>query len=100
MIDLNHHLLTGGLGVGHKTLDEIREISGGYLFHSKLTGAGGGGCAITLIPKGFNNRLIINNNFFIYLLYYINNMIFHFYRNVISISIIIITPSYHLILVI
>jgi mevalonate kinase len=52
LFDLNHHLLTGGLGVGHASLDNIQKITGELGFHSKLTGAGGGGCAITLIPKG------------------------------------------------
>eukprot|EP00026_Physarum_polycephalum_P002931 Phypoly_transcript_02940.p2 GENE.Phypoly_transcript_02940~~Phypoly_transcript_02940.p2 ORF type:complete len:389 (-),score=58.97 Phypoly_transcript_02940:16-1182(-) len=51
MIDLNHHLLTGGLGVGHASLDNIQKITREFGFHSKLTGAGGGGCAITLVPK-------------------------------------------------
>jgi len=51
LIDLNHHLLTGGLGVGHPSLDAICRTTAEFGFHSKLTGAGGGGCAITLTSK-------------------------------------------------
>ncbi|GAM18023.1 hypothetical protein SAMD00019534_011980 [Acytostelium subglobosum LB1] len=49
MIDMNHALLSGCFGVGHKTLDLIATVSKQFGLHSKLTGAGGGGCAITLL---------------------------------------------------
>lgn len=45
------HLET--LGVSHPTLERIRDRTAQpYGLSSKLTGAGGGGCAVTLIPDG------------------------------------------------
>jgi mevalonate kinase len=47
----NHaHLVT--LGVSHPVLETIREQMAAepYRLSTKLTGAGGGGCAVTLIP--------------------------------------------------
>lgn len=52
-MDENHdHLIT--LGVSHPALEQIKEITikPDYGLHTKLTGAGGGGCAVTLIPDG------------------------------------------------
>jgi hypothetical protein len=49
---LNHGLLNA-MGVGHPALTKVAEASfrhGGMA--CKLTGAGGGGCAITLVPEG------------------------------------------------
>jgi len=48
LIDLNHYLLNS-LGVGHPALEKVREITMQHGLHTKLTGAGGGGCAFTLI---------------------------------------------------
>ncbi|KAL1918897.1 uncharacterized protein VTP21DRAFT_2278 [Calcarisporiella thermophila] len=48
LIDLNQWLLVA-LGVGHPALDKVREVTANYAMHSKLTGAGGGGCALTLV---------------------------------------------------
>ena len=56
LIDLNHHLVNS-LGVGHSTLDKVREITAQFGLHSKLTGAGGGGCALTFIRDGENAEL-------------------------------------------
>lgn len=51
MFSLNHSLLCS-LGVSHRSLEDIvYTLNTHYNLHSKLTGAGGGGCAITLIPK-------------------------------------------------
>ena len=47
-VRLNHCLLNGS-GVGHKSLDEVFATSARHGLACKLTGAGGGGCAITLL---------------------------------------------------
>ena len=52
----NHELLNA-LGVGHPRLDDVVRIaqhSGG--FASKLTGGGGGGCALTFLGTGAPRR--------------------------------------------
>ena len=48
LFTMNHNLLCG-LGVGHSTLTSVFEASQIAGLASKLTGAGGGGCAITLL---------------------------------------------------
>ncbi|KAG0366008.1 Mevalonate kinase [Gamsiella multidivaricata] len=48
LVDVNHGLLAA-LGVSHPALEKVREISAKIGLKSKLTGAGGGGCALTLI---------------------------------------------------
>ncbi|WFD29168.1 cysteine-S-conjugate beta-lyase [Malassezia sp. CBS 17886] len=50
IIDINHLQLTQ-LRVGHAALEQVRAICGAppHGLHTKLTGAGGGGCAITLV---------------------------------------------------
>ncbi|KAF8685702.1 Cystathionine [Rhizoctonia solani] len=55
LMDENHgHLVT--LGVSHPVLEQIKNITAKheYGLHTKLTGAGGGGCAVTLIPDDFS----------------------------------------------
>ncbi|XP_062822626.1 mevalonate kinase-like [Anolis carolinensis] len=49
LIDMNQGHLNA-LGVGHSTLDAVCRVTAGLGLHSKLTGAGGGGCALTLLP--------------------------------------------------
>ncbi|CAG5122928.1 unnamed protein product, partial [Candidula unifasciata] len=49
LVDLNHQILNM-MGVGHQSLDHVVAVARKYGFHSKLTGAGGGGCAFVLIP--------------------------------------------------
>lgn len=47
---LNQHLLNA-LGVGHAAIDRIvQQTRDSHSLSSKLTGAGGGGCVITLLP--------------------------------------------------
>ncbi|KAF8907338.1 cystathionine beta-lyase [Gymnopilus junonius] len=52
----NHeHLVT--LGVSHPSLERIREKTASpHGLTTKLTGAGGGGCAVTLIPDDFKDE--------------------------------------------
>ncbi|XP_059719289.1 mevalonate kinase isoform X6 [Haemorhous mexicanus] len=47
--DINQHHLNV-LGVGHPSLDRLCQVTASHNLHSKLTGAGGGGCGITLLP--------------------------------------------------
>ncbi|XP_058387611.1 mevalonate kinase isoform X3 [Diceros bicornis minor] len=48
LIDMNQHHLNA-LGVGHASLDRLCQVTMAHGLHSKLTGGGGGGCAITLL---------------------------------------------------
>jgi len=49
LIDQNHKLLNT-IGVGHASLDQVAQIAQTSCdYHSKLTGAGGGGCIFTLV---------------------------------------------------
>ena len=53
LVDRNHEILNE-LGVGHAALEAIRTKTAQkpYGLHTKLTGAGGGGCAVTVVPDG------------------------------------------------
>lgn len=55
LIDLNQKLLVT-LGVSHSSLDQICHMTAKYGMHSKLTGAGGGGCAFTLVTPGTGEK--------------------------------------------
>ncbi|XP_078491368.1 mevalonate kinase [Ciona intestinalis] len=57
LLEMNHHLLNS-IGVGHAKLDKIHQSSNDFGFACKLTGAGGGGCAITLIDEGTDARRV------------------------------------------
>eukprot|EP01027_Heterolobosea_sp_BB2_P008293 GEZU01012297.1.p1 GENE.GEZU01012297.1~~GEZU01012297.1.p1 ORF type:complete len:412 (+),score=85.17 GEZU01012297.1:92-1327(+) len=57
LIDVNHHLLCG-IGVGHEKLDTVCRVTRRFGLHSKLTGAGGGGCAFTLLPVGISSATL------------------------------------------
>ncbi|GAA5805260.1 hypothetical protein HPULCUR_010774 [Helicostylum pulchrum] len=48
LVGLNHCLLEG-LGVSHPSLEKVRTITAESGLKTKLTGAGGGGCAVTFI---------------------------------------------------
>lgn len=52
LTDMNHNLLSA-LRVSHPTLDKICLILRECGLHGKLTGAGGGGYAIALVPENF-----------------------------------------------
>lgn len=51
LIDLNQQLLVT-LGVSHTSLDQVCRVTAKHGLHSKLTGAGGGGCTYTLVTPG------------------------------------------------
>lgn len=51
LIDVNHQLLRL-IGVSHPELEVIVQESSALGVHTKLTGAGGGGCALSLISPG------------------------------------------------
>ncbi|OSX57832.1 hypothetical protein POSPLADRAFT_1156013 [Postia placenta MAD-698-R-SB12] len=56
LINENHaHLVS--LGVSHRSLETIRSTTAAEQFRlsTKLTGAGGGGCAVTLVPDDFSD---------------------------------------------
>uniref|UniRef100_A0A673V5S1 Mevalonate kinase n=1 Tax=Suricata suricatta TaxID=37032 RepID=A0A673V5S1_SURSU len=55
LIDMNQHQLNA-LGVGHALLDQLCQVTMAHGLHSKLTGAGGGGCGITLLRPGTGGR--------------------------------------------
>ncbi|KAJ2076587.1 Mevalonate kinase [Coemansia sp. RSA 988] len=57
IVRLNHGLLAT-LGVSHPSLERIREITAARGMASKLTGAGGGGCAITLVPMDSSSAAV------------------------------------------
>ncbi|KAG0172446.1 hypothetical protein DFQ28_005074 [Apophysomyces sp. BC1034] len=48
LVNINHCLL-GALGVSHTSLEKVRNITAAHGMKTKLTGAGGGGCAVTVI---------------------------------------------------
>lgn len=54
---LNHALLDG-LGVSHPSLEKVRSITAASGLKTKLTGAGGGGCAVTFIRDDVPQALI------------------------------------------
>ncbi|BGP49431.1 cystathionine beta-lyase [Rhodotorula kratochvilovae] len=54
LVEANHaHLVS--LGVGHAALEAVRSTTGSepWKLATKLTGAGGGGCAVTVVPDDF-----------------------------------------------
>jgi cystathionine beta-lyase/mevalonate kinase len=55
LVNENHELLDQ-LRVSHPSLETVRRVTGSepYSLATKLTGAGGGGCAVTFIPKDFS----------------------------------------------
>lgn len=58
LIDENHaHLIS--LGVSHESLETIRHLTAAqpYGLSTKLTGAGGGGCAVTLVPDSMSRHV-------------------------------------------
>ena len=58
LIDMNQQLLNA-IGVGHASLDTVVQVTAQHGLHSKLTGAGGGGCAYTLLTPGTQRLSLI-----------------------------------------
>lgn len=54
LVEMNQSLLNC-LGVGHPRLDRVAEIAALHGLAAKLTGAGGGGCALLLCHVGPQN---------------------------------------------
>lgn len=69
LLDIGHHLVLCMGPVNHPRLEEACEIQRRKGMHCKLTGAGGGGCTIALIPpsmddgglKAVKDELMCNN---------------------------------------
>ncbi|XP_029916486.1 mevalonate kinase [Myripristis murdjan] len=57
LIDINQHHLNV-MGVGHPTLDTLCRVTQARGLHSKLTGAGGGGCGITLLRPETDSSIV------------------------------------------
>lgn len=57
LIDINQHHLNV-LGVGHTSLNTLCQVTLAHGLHSKLTGAGGGGCAITLLTPDTDKSVV------------------------------------------
>ncbi|XP_071338967.1 mevalonate kinase isoform X2 [Trachinotus anak] len=57
LIDINQHHLNV-MGVGHPALDTLCRVTLTRGLHSKLTGAGGGGCGITLLRPETDSIII------------------------------------------
>lgn len=57
LFTINNNLLRA-IGVSHPKLEHIFRIAEAHGFKSKLTGAGGGGCALVLLPSDY---LQLNN---------------------------------------
>nr|XP_020450133.1 mevalonate kinase isoform X2 [Monopterus albus] len=64
LIDINQHHLNV-MGVGHPALDTLCRVTLTRGLHSKLTGAGGGGCGITLLrPVAGNDETLAQERSF------------------------------------
>lgn len=57
LLEVNHCLLNA-IGVGHVALDTLLQTSKDYGYSGKLTGAGGGGCALVYIQNGFEESAV------------------------------------------
>jgi mevalonate kinase len=55
LVEMNQGLLQG-IGVSHLSIESICQMTAAYRLQSKLTGAGGGGCVLTLLPHSILTR--------------------------------------------
>ncbi|KAG0603496.1 hypothetical protein M758_10G098000 [Ceratodon purpureus] len=57
LVEMNQGLLQG-IGVSHLSIESICQITASYRLQSKLTGAGGGGCVLTLLPHKLSSTSV------------------------------------------
>ncbi|KAJ3173435.1 hypothetical protein HDU87_007596 [Geranomyces variabilis] len=57
LIEMNHGVMAA-CGVSHPSLETVRLVTASHGLQSKLTGAGGGGCALTFLPPGTTRETI------------------------------------------
>eukprot|EP00090_Calanus_glacialis_P028946 TRINITY_DN4641_c0_g1_i4.p1 TRINITY_DN4641_c0_g1~~TRINITY_DN4641_c0_g1_i4.p1 ORF type:complete len:401 (+),score=96.87 TRINITY_DN4641_c0_g1_i4:50-1252(+) len=57
LVDMNQGLLAS-LGVSHPSLEKVIQITAAYGLHTKLTGAGGGGVAFSLVTPGTDKNKV------------------------------------------
>ena len=50
--------LLASLGVSHPSLEKVIQITAAYGLHTKLTGAGGGGVAFSLVTPGTDKNKV------------------------------------------
>lgn len=55
LVAVNNNLLRA-IGVSHPSLEKVFQLADSRGFDAKLTGAGGGGCALVFLPKGYGSR--------------------------------------------
>lgn len=57
LMEMNQGLLQS-MGVSHASIENVLRVTAKYKLTSKLTGAGGGGCVLTLLPTLLSNNVI------------------------------------------
>ncbi|XP_055547136.1 uncharacterized protein LOC129731297 [Wyeomyia smithii] len=55
LVSVNNNLLRA-IGVSHPSLEVIFQLAEAGGFHAKLTGAGGGGCALVFLPENYETK--------------------------------------------
>ncbi|XP_065092227.1 uncharacterized protein Mvk [Ochlerotatus camptorhynchus] len=55
LVAVNNNLLRA-IGVSHPSLEKVFQLADSSGFNAKLTGAGGGGCALVFLPKDYESR--------------------------------------------
>lgn len=57
LVEVNQGLLQS-MGVSHPSIERICSVTAKYQLRSKLTGAGGGGCVLTIIPDQLTKKTL------------------------------------------
>uniref|UniRef100_A0A0D6R5K8 Mevalonate kinase n=1 Tax=Araucaria cunninghamii TaxID=56994 RepID=A0A0D6R5K8_ARACU len=57
LMEMNQGLLQC-MGVSHPAIEAVLQTTSRYKLYSKLTGAGGGGCVLTLLPKLLSRKVV------------------------------------------